>query len=242
MTYIIVGGSSGLGRALAERFAAAGCELVLVSRDTRDTEPLAQHCALQYSVRVSAIAMDLNRSPLDFAALDAALECHQPLKGLLLPAGSNDAQDCVGEDADTLETLARVNFLSPCAMLNHYLPRLERNAGVVAGFGSVATARGRSRNAAYAAAKRALESYFESLMHHAASRDLACQYYVLGYLDTNLAFAQTLLFPLASPARVAEVVYRRRHTTGRRFLPRPWYVLYRVVQLLPWALFKRLSF
>lgn len=242
MTYIIVGGSSGLGRALAERFAAAGCELVLVSRDIRDTLPLASHFAIKYSVKVSPVAMDLNCSPLSFGTLDQALEGHQPLKGLLMPVGINDDEDAVGLSDDTFERLTRVNFIAPCQLLNHYLPRLEQNAGVIAGFGSVATARGRSRNAAYAAAKSALESYFESLMHHAASRELSCQFYVLGYLDTNLAFAQTLLFPLASPDRVADVVYKRRLTTGRQFLPRPWYLLYRVVQLLPWTLFKRLSF
>jgi len=242
VTYIIVGGSSGLGRALAERFAAAGCELVLVSRDIRDTVPLANHLAIKYAVKVSPIAMDLNCSPLPFDAIDAILEGHLPLQGLLMPAGINDDNDVVGLSDKKLESLSRINYLAPCQLLNHYLPFLEKNSGVIVGFGSIATARGRSRNAAYAAAKRALESYFESLAHYAASSDLSCQYYVLGYLDTNLAFAQNLLFPLASVDRVADVVYKRRFTTGRRFLPRPWYFLYRVVQLLPWAIFKRLSF
>jgi len=242
VTYIILGGSSGLGRALAERFAAAGCELVLVSRDLRDTVPLAKHLAIKYSVKVSPLAMDLDCQPLPFDTIDRALGEHRPLQGLLMPAGINDDQDVVGLDDDTLEYLSRVNYLSPCQFVNHYLPRLEQNSGIVVGFGSVATARGRSRNAAYAAAKRALESYFESLMHYSAQRALSCQYYVLGYLDTNLAFAQTLLFPLASPDRIADTVYNRRLTTGRRFLPRPWFLLYRVVQMLPWAIFRRLSF
>lgn len=242
MTYIIVGGSSGLGRALAERFAAAGSELVLISRDMRDTLPLANHLAIKYSVKVSPLVLDLDCSPLPFHAIDQVLEAHQPLKGLLLPAGINDEHDVVGLSDAILERLSRVNFLAPCQLVNHYLARLEQNSGVIVGFGSVATARGRSRNAAYAAAKSALESYFESLAHHAANRDLHCQFYVLGYLDTNLAFSQTLLFPLASPERVADEVYKKRFTTGRRFLPRQWYVLYRVVQMLPWTIFKRLSF
>lgn len=242
MTWIIVGGSSGLGRALAERFAAAGCELVLLSRDVRDTTPLASHLAIKYAVKVSPVAIDLNCNPLPFAAIDSILEGHLPLKGLLIPAGVNDDSDVVGMGDTTLEYLTRVNYLAPCQLLNHYLPLLEQNSGVIVGFGSVATARGRSRNAAYAAAKGALESYFESLAHHAANSGISCQYYVLGYLDTNLAFAQDLLFPLASVDRIADVVYRRRFSSGRRFLPRPWYILYRAVQFLPWAIFKRLSF
>jgi short-subunit dehydrogenase len=242
VTYIIVGGSSGLGRALAERFAAAGCELVLLSRDLRDTSPLASHLAIKYAVKVSPVAMDLNCSPLPFGAIDSILEGHSLLKGLLMPAGINDENDIVGLSDTKLESILRINYLAPCQLLNHYLPVLEKNSGVIVGFGSVATARGRSRKAAYAAAKSALESYFESLAHYSANSALSCQYYVLGYLDTNLAFAQKLLFPLASPDRVADVVYKRRFTSGRRFLPRPWYILYRVVQCLPWAIFKRLSF
>jgi len=186
--------------------------------------------------------MDLNRNPLAFDAIDTVLEGHIPLKGLLMPAGINDDSDVVGLSDNTFDYLTRVNYVSPCQLLNYYLPLLEQNSGVIVGFGSVATARGRSRNAAYAAAKSALETYFESLAHYAANSGLSCQFYVLGYLDTNLAFAQNLLFPLASVDRIADVVYKRRFSNGRMFLPRPWYILYRVVQFLPWAIFKRLSF
>ena len=72
--------------------------------------------------------------------------------------------------------------------------------------------------------------------------DRFSQYYVLGYRDTNLAFTQKLLFPLANPEGMADAVYKRRLTSGRYFLPRLWYILYRSVQLLPWTIFKWLSF
>lgn len=242
MTYVIAGGSAGLGRALAERFAQAGCELVLLSRDERDTRVLASDLGLRYGVRVSVLALDLGAPALDLAAFDAVLARHRPLRGLLLPAGVNSDADVVGLPEAQLEFLTRANFLSPCKLINHCLPRLQANAGVVIGFGSVATARGRRRNAAYAAAKHALESYFESLAHHAADTGLRCQFYVLGYLDTNLAFGQQLLFPRARPQRLAEIVYRRQHRRGRMFLPRLWYIVFHLVRWLPWAIFKRLSF
>lgn len=242
MTYIVAGGSSGLGRALAERFAAAGCELIIVSRDIRDTAPLAAHLSIKYDVKVSPVAMDMASCPLSIDLIDAALGNHRPLKGLLMPVGINDDSDVVGLSTERLLHISRINYLSPCQLVNYYLPVLEKNSGVVVGFSSIATARGRDRNAAYAAAKRALESYFESLAHYAAGSGLSCQHYVLGYLDTNLAFAQDLLFPKASPERVADVVYTKRFSSGKRFLPRPWFIVYRVVQLLPWAIFKRLTF
>ncbi|MBC8022879.1 MAG: SDR family NAD(P)-dependent oxidoreductase, partial [Burkholderiales bacterium] len=51
-TILIVGGSSGLGRALAERFARAGHTLALVSSDVRDTEALAADLRLRHGVTV----------------------------------------------------------------------------------------------------------------------------------------------------------------------------------------------
>lgn len=242
MTYVIVGSSSGLGRALAERFARAGNELVLISRDARDTQVLASDLQLRYAVKVSHLVFDLDAEILDCSPIDECLEGHAPLQGLLLPAGINAEADSIGQSAACLHMLNRVNYLSPCQLVNHYLSRIEEAGGAIIGFGSVATARGRSRNAAYAAAKRGLESYFESLLHYSVGRGFTCAFYVLGYLDTNLAFDQNLLFGAASPEKVADSVYRRLGQSGKRFLPWPWYFLYRVVQYLPWAIFKRLSF
>jgi len=242
MTYLVVGASSGLGRALAERFASSGNELILVSRDKRDTEALSAHLTILHGVKVSPVTIDLAKSPLSYTEIDAALQVHQPLKGVLLPAGANDNDDVVGLSDDKLTYLTRVNYLAPCELLNHYLPLLKNNDGVVIGFGSVATARGRTQNAAYAAAKSALQAYFESLAHSSTHSGMHCQFYILGYLNTNLAFAQDLPFPMAAPDRIANVVYKQRFTNGRRFLPRPWYMVYRIVQMLPWFIYKRLSF
>ena len=41
-------------------------------------------------------------------------------------------------------------------------------------------------NVAYSAAKRALASFFESLRHACADTGVAVQFYVLGYMDTEL--------------------------------------------------------
>ncbi len=71
--------------------------------------------------------------------------------------------------------------------------------------------------------------------------DRFSQDYALGYMDTMLAFAQKLLFPLASPESVADTVPNRRPASGRYFLPRLWYILYRSVKRIPRTIFKRLS-
>ena len=210
MTYAIIGGSSGVGRALAERFARAGHDLLLVSSDIRDTQALAADLGLRYRVRVVPLRLDLTLTPIPFAVIDSALSTLPPLQGLLLPAGVTAAHDAPGQPPESFDALTAANYGALCKLIDHFIPRLKQvPSGLIVGFGSVAATRGRSRNAAYGAAKRALASYFESL-RHALSGSVVVQFYVLGYIDTHLAFGQRTLLPRAAPERLAERVYRRR--------------------------------
>jgi len=107
----------------------------------------------------------------------------------------------------------------------------------------VAAVRGRSRNVAYSAAKRALQCYFESLRHALSDRQVEVQFYVLGYLDTNLAFGKRTPIRRASPIRLAEYIYRRRADSfGVKHYPAIWRPICAVVRWLPWSVFRRLQF
>lgn len=243
MTYAIVGGSSGVGRALAERFAAAGHDLLLVSSDARDTQALASDLGLRYRVRVVPLPLDLTVTPIPFGVIDSALSTLPPLQGLLLPAGATAPDDAPGQPNEKFDALTAANYGAVCKLVDHFIPRLKAAPGsLIVGFGSVAATRGRSRNAAYSAAKRALASYFESL-RHGLSGSVIVQFYVLGYIDTHLAFGQRTLLPRAAPERLADRVYRRRLSDfGLVYYPRFWYPLCVVLRALPWFIFRRTSF
>lgn len=243
-TCLVVGGSSGLGRCLAERFAAAGHALVLVSSDARDTQAVAADLALRHRVAVRTVALDLAAPEIPLAAIDVALDALPPLTGVLLAAGMNRADDVPGQPPDAFAALTNANHANLCRIVDHCLPRLARSAeGLIVGFGSIAATRGRTRNAAYSAAKRALQSYFESLRHALAGSAVVVQFYVVGYLDTNLAFGQRTALPRASPRRFADVVYRRRRRDfGVGYHPRFWRPICIVLRALPWFVFRRLSF
>lgn len=244
MTYIIVGGSSGLGRALAERFAAAGHASVLISSEARDTQALAADIRLRHRIPAVSVALDLTDRRIDFGYIDEALASLPPLAGLLLAAGMNATTDHPGQSQESLDALTTANYTSICKLINHYLPRLHSVPhGLIVGFGSVAATRGRTRNAAYSAAKRALQMYFESLRHALAGSTVAAQFYILGYLDTNLAFGQNTVLPRAQPERLADIVYQRRlDDFGVSYFPRFWFAVCLLLEALPWAIFRRLSF
>ena len=133
-------------------------------------------------------------------------------------------------------------FTSVCLHINHFLPILKKlpNTTII-GFGSIAAIRGRSRNAVYAAVKRALESYFESLRHFAVNSSLTVQFYTIGYIDTNLSFgADMTLFKPAQVDRLADIVFNNRlQDFGTTFYPKYWKIIKILLPTVPWSVFKK---
>jgi short-subunit dehydrogenase len=243
VTWVVVGASAGLGRALAERLARERRSLVLVARDERDLAPLAADLAATHGARVRTLAQDA-AEPEVLARRLYELLAEEEVEGLLFPVGVTDAGDDGVLDARAAERLVQVNFLSVAAVAGRFLPKLiAQRHGVLVGFGSIAAVRGRSRNVVYAAAKRARESYFESLRHLGEGHGLTVAFYSLGYLDTSQAFGQRLLLPKADPAAVADEVCRALlHRRGKRYFPWFWAPAAAALSFLPWAFFKRMRF
>lgn len=244
MTAVVVGASAGLGRALAERLAAGRRDLVLVASDARDLDALAADLRIRHAVRARPVAMDLGAASLDLEPLERALSELGGCDALLLPAGFTAETDGVELDPAQAERLVRTNFLGIATIVGALYPRLrERERAAIVGFGSVAAIRGRGANVVYAASKRALHSYFEGLRHACSSSSVRVAFYVLGYLDTSLAFGRRTLLPRADPRRLAERVVRELGSReGVVYYPAGWRVVAAALPLVPFALYKRLKF
>ena len=242
MTYIIVGGSAGLGRAIAKKFASEKNDLIIISSDLRDTKALASDLEIRYGVNVIPLQLSLSKDQIRFKEVDDALENLSPLEGLILPVGFNHPNDIPGIDDKSFSELVNTNFTSVCLYINHFLPILKKlpNTTII-GFGSIAAIRGRSRNAVYAAVKRALESYFESLRHFVANSHLTVQFYIIGYIDTNLSFgADMTLFKPAQVDRLADIVFNNRlQDFGTTFYPKYWKIIKILLPIVPWSIFKK---
>ena len=242
MTYIIVGGSAGLGRAIAKKFASEKNDLIIISSDLRDTKALASDLEIRYGINVIPLQLSLSKDQIRFKEVDDALENLSPLEGLILPVGFNHPNDIPGIDDKSFSELVNTNFISVCLYINHFLPILKKlpNTTII-GFGSIATIRGRSRNATYAASKRALESYFESLRHFVVNSHLTVQFYIIGYIDTNLSFgADMTLFKPAQVDRLADTVFNNRlRDFGITFYPKYWKIIKILLPMVPWSVFKK---
>ena len=243
MTYVIVGGSTGLGRALAEKFASEKNDLIIISSDIRDLNALEHDLQNRFNVKICSIPMCFEKH-LDFDELDNAILKMKPLDGILLPVGFSDHSDNPDINENKIVTLFNINLVNVCVFINHFLGVLRENASTIIGFGSISSIRGRSRNSTYASAKRGLESYFESLRHSESNSKIIIQFYILGYLDTNLTFGEsTVGFKPANIENLANKIYKNRYDDfGKKTFPIYWKFVTFFLPLLPWFIFKKIKF
>ncbi len=242
MTAVVVGASAGLGRALSDTLAAAGHDLLVVSSDERDLAGLAADLRIRHGVKVMAVALDLGAEHPEFARVRQAARELGGADALLLPVGWTAPVDDASTHADVAARLLRTNFLSVAALVAELLPELRSRARAsVVGFGSVAAVRGRRTNMAYAASKRALQTWFEGLRHASATGPVRVSFYVLGYLDTNLAFGRRTPLPRADPGRLAQRVVRDLGREGVVYYPRAWRLVCAVLRVMPFPLYKHLK-
>lgn len=243
MTYVVVGASTGLGRAISEKFASENNDLIIISSDIEDLDALKNDLQNRFKVKIYSITMSFEKS-LDFNDLDAVVNKINNIDGILLPVGFSDHSDDPFLEEDKVISLFNINLVNVCVFINHFLKILRNKKSTIIGFGSISASRGRSRNSTYSSAKRGLESYFESLRHSLLDSKTVIQFYVLGYLDTNLTFGENLIgFKPVNVANLAETIYEKRFKDfGKKTFPSHWKIITFFLPMLPWSIFKKTKF
>jgi len=240
-TAVIVGASSGLGRALATELARRGHALLLIASDARDLQAIAADLELRFDADVATLALDLAREPDPGARILASLAAMPPLSALLLVAGVSREDDDFSLPAAGIGELLSINLHAPHAIVHALLPTLREMHGTIVLCGSIAAIRGRGRNVVYASAKRALESVYESLRQSHAPDALHVQLYRLGFLATNLTYGMKLPMAACDPDAAARIIAARLGKGSfAHYLPRRFALLAAIARALPWFAFRRM--
>ena len=153
---LVTGATSGLGRAVAVRMAAAGADVALLGRNGRDLAEVAAEVTA-YGVRAVPLAVDL----VDSAAVEGVVNrvaADLGQLGVLVNAAGTDVPGSAEElSLADWERVVAVDLTAPFALTKAAMPHLRSaGSGLVVNISSVAGRRGWAGASAYCATKFAL--------------------------------------------------------------------------------------
>lgn len=236
----ITGASSGIGEALARRYAAPGVALGLAARRREALEALA-----------ASLPGDVVVYPLDVAdatAIEAAARDFMARHGApkLVVANAGVSVGTHGDDPTDLAKLRRVlevNTSGLATTLAAFAPAMRATGGgTLCGVASVAGFRGIAGAGAYSASKAAAIAWLEALRVELRGSGVSVVTICPGYVATPLTRRNPYRMPFLLPADEAARRIARAIEARRAFAIIPWQmaIVGRLLRLLPAALFDAL--
>lgn len=239
---VITGASSGIGQALAARFARAGYRLALVARRA---DTLADWCRGQGwpEARWAVYAADVR----DVASLAAAgRDClaRQGVPDVVVAnAGISVGVDtALFEDLEVMRATLETNLLGMAATFQPFLaPMRERRRGTLVGIASVAAIRGLPGHGAYCASKAGVVAYCESLRGECRPHGLRVVTLVPGYVATPLTAGNRYAMPFRmTPEAFATRAFAAiERGSSYRVIPWPMAIVAKLLRVLPNAVLDR---
>jgi short-subunit dehydrogenase len=239
----ITGASSGIGQALALRFAQAGYRLALVARRAREMQAWADARAFD-ATECRVYGADVADTDSIAAAGQACLAEQGVPDVVIANAGISVGMDtCERADIDVMARTFATNNTGLAATFHPFLTAMAtRGSGVLVGIASVAAIRGLPGHGAYCASKAAVVAYCESLRGELRSSGVAVVTLLPGYVDTPLTRQNRYSMPfLLSAETFADRAFNAiRARSSYRVIPWQMGVVAKLLRLLPNALFDRL--
>jgi NAD(P)-dependent dehydrogenase (short-subunit alcohol dehydrogenase family) len=242
----VLGGTSGMGRAIAQRLAERGDAVFLLGQDAAELARSAADLTTRHprQAPVSHALCDLER-PGGFApALDAADAALGGFDTVIVTAAMFASQAALEADLELMRRLMTVNYAHTVLFCEHARQRLlARGGGHLTVFSSVAGDRGRKPVAIYGSSKAGLSVYLEALdhKHHAAGLRVLCV--KPGFVKTAMT---TGLKPppfAGEPGQVAgEVLRAMDRGKPLIYTPRMWGLVMLVIRALPRFVMRKIGF
>ncbi|GGB09407.1 SDR family NAD(P)-dependent oxidoreductase [Puia dinghuensis] len=165
MNCIITGASKGLGKAMAERFAAGGYHLYLCSRDAKTLATTTEELATRYpTVTIHSRPADMGEKEQVTAFAQWVSASGATVDVLVNNAGQFIPGSVHNEPEGVLEKLIAVNLYSAYHLTRHLLPAMiARRSGHIFNICSVASLQAYPNGGAYSISKYALAGFSANL-------------------------------------------------------------------------------
>ena len=239
----ITGASSGIGRALAEAYAARGWRLALVARRAEVIRAWLDEAGIGPAQAQVHVADVRDREAIVAAGMRCLIEQGLP-DVVIANAGISVGIDTAErEDLAVLEDLYATNVVGMAATFHPFIrPMRLAQRGTLVGIASVASIRGLPGHAGYCGTKAAVVSHCESLRVELRADCIRVVTLLPGFVDTPLTRVNR--YPM--PFLISAEAFARRalplidRGVRRAVIPWPMAGVALLLRALPGALYDRI--
>lgn len=214
---VVTGGGRGIGAAVADALAAAGCQVTLMGRnraqlgDKAKTLPVAQ-----------AIGCDVAEEAAVAAAFAEAARAFGPVAILVNNAGAAESAPLARTSLELFRRMLDVNLIGTFLCSRAVLPdMLQARFGRIVNVASIAGLKGAAYISAYCAAKHGVVGLTRALALETATAGITVNAVCPGYTDTEMAqrAIANIVERTGRSAAEAEAELVRKNPQGRLIRP-----------------------
>ncbi|WP_419655313.1 short chain dehydrogenase/reductase [Desulfosarcina variabilis str. Montpellier] len=236
---LILGANSDMARATARRFASAGYNIQLASRNIEELKKESEHIRVKYRVEVQEFFFDA----LNFDShADFYTELKEKPSGVVVAFGILGDEKNARRDFPAAKTIIDTNYTGAVSILEIIAADFERRRwGFIVGISSVAGDRGRQSNYLYGSAKAGFSAYLGGLRHRLFAAGVSVLTVKPGFVHTKMTRDLDLPEKLtATPEEVAEKIFSGVEKKKSTVYVKPvWMLIMSIIIHLPEWIFKR---
>ena len=234
----ITGASSGIGKALAIKFAKEGWKVAISAR----RENLLNEIAKTYN-DIFPYPLDVTDSKKCELVFNSIKERFKNVDISVFSTGIHDPKSEKSLDLNKVRQIMEVNFFGTVNTINAvYKYYKERKSGQISIVSSVAGYRGLPAGGAYCASKSALTSFTESLNFDMKRKNVRVSLISPGFIKTPMTDQNDFPMPMIkTPEFAAEEIYNGlvKKNAFEIHFPKSFTFIMKILQILPnWAYFK----
>lgn len=226
---IVIGASSGIGRAVAKVLGQNGYEVGLVARRLELLRQLQKEISSQTYVK----QIDVSQQEEAMRLLEELIKDMGGMDLIVLNSGINTRNinlEWQGE-IETIDVNVSGFVAMACVAVKHFL---AQNSGHLVGISSIAALRGSGTCSSYSASKAFVLNYLEGLRHRLQQNNIYVTDIRPGLIDTAMVRGQPGLFWIATPDKAAEQIFQAIKRKKRiAYIPRRWCIIAWLIKVLP---------
>ncbi len=183
-TIWITGASSGIGRALARKFAAVGAKLILSGRDETRLKDVADEVGADTLILPFEVRDEAART----AAGEQAIAWNGNVDIFVNNAGISQRSQAINTPMQVYHDIMEIDLLAPIALTQALLPHMvKRGSGKLIFMSSIAGKVGVPMRTAYCAAKHGLIGYADALRGELSNKGVDVHVIAPGSVATDVS-------------------------------------------------------